>query len=128
MVNYPAWFWFSFFLFLSHSLLFPFSLSFVSFMYEGCSESNAFNFTILADDVRRSLMIVADWQSGKMMSVMKVHMKKRCALEFLHTWKISSINIFECLLNVYGNQTIEGSIATWWVLCQKVIYWINVKS
>ena len=47
--------------------------------------------------------IAAEGQSDKMVSDMEVHMKQRCATEFLHVEKIAPIDIHQSLLNIYGD-------------------------
>ena len=53
--------------------------------------------------------MAAEGQSDKMESDMGVHMKQRHGTEFLHELKITSIDINQCLLNVYGAQTLDVS-------------------
>ena len=40
---------------------------------------------------------------------MEVHVKQRCATEFLHGEKMAPSDIHICLLNVYGKQTMDNS-------------------
>jgi len=55
------------------------------------------------------LHVVAVWQkaaegqSDPMVSDMEVHMEQRCVIEFLHGDKMASLDIYWCLLNVYGD-------------------------
>jgi len=57
--------------------------------------------------------MAAEGQSDNMASGMEVHMKKRCATEFLWVEKIAHTGIHRCLLNVYEGQT--GYVM--WVVC-----------
>jgi len=54
-------------------------------------------------------------QSDKTASDMEVCMKQRCVIEFLHAEKIAPIDIHQCLLNVYGDHTVDVSTVMWWV-------------
>jgi len=42
-----------------------------------------------------------------MTSDVEVRMKQRCVIEFLHVEKMASIDIYLCLLSVYGDQTVD---------------------
>jgi len=53
--------------------------------------------------------MTAEGQSDKMVSDMEVRMKQRCVTEFLHSGKIAPNEIHRCLLNVYGDQTVDVS-------------------
>ena len=53
--------------------------------------------------------MAAEGQSDKRASNMAMRMKKRCVTEFLHAEKIAPIDIHQCLLNVYGDQTVDVS-------------------
>jgi len=55
-------------------------------------------------------------QSDKMTSDMEVRMKQRCVIEFLHVEKIAPYDIHRCLLNVYGDQTVDVSTVRRWVV------------
>jgi len=47
-------------------------------------------------------------QSDKMVS----DMKQRCVTEFLHTEKKMALtDIYQCTLNIYGDQTVDVSTA-----------------
>jgi len=59
--------------------------------------------------------MIAEGQSDKMASDMEVHMKQRCVIEFLHAEKIAPNDIYGCLLNVYGDQTLDVSTVRRWV-------------
>ena len=55
--------------------------------------------------------MAAGGQSDKMVSDMEMHRKQRCGIEFLHVKKMAPIDICQCLLNVYGDQTVDVSTA-----------------
>jgi len=55
--------------------------------------------------------MTAEGQSDKMASDMEVRMKQRCVIEFLHADKIAPNDIHWCLLNIYGDQTVDVSSA-----------------
>ena len=59
--------------------------------------------------------MTAEEQSDKMATDMKVCMKQRCVIEFLHAEKIAPNDIHRCLLNVYGDQTVDVSTVRRWV-------------
>ena len=61
--------------------------------------------------------MIAEGQSDKMVSDMEVHMKQRCAIEFLHAEKITPNDVHWHLLNVYGDRTVDVSTVGWWVVC-----------
>ena len=42
---------------------------------------------------------------------MEKHMKQRCVIELLHEEKKAPLDIPQCLLNIYGAQTVK-----WWVV------------
>ena len=44
-------------------------------------------------------------------------MKQRCVNEFLHVENITPTDIHRCLLNVYGNQTVDVNSIRQWVVC-----------
>jgi len=48
---------------------------------------------------------------------MEVPMKQKCAIEFLHVEKNSATDIHQCLLNIYGDQTVAVITVSWWVVC-----------
>ena len=60
--------------------------------------------------------MAAEEQSDKIVSDMEVHMKQRCVIEFLQMEKNSSTDIHQCLLNIYGDQTVDVSTARLWVV------------
>ena len=111
------------FLFLSWISLHLFHLI---FFYEGCSESNASYFIILADNIRsrcwwygsrgwtlspifHCIFLVCDrWlQRGRLTerSDMEEHMKQRCGTEFLHAQTMAPIHIhYACWMLVETHQ------------------------
>jgi len=107
----------------SSELLWVSDHNFYSSFYEGCSESNASCFMMLAHSIRgwcwwygsrgwtfpqTPLYFVAVWQlaaegqSNKMASDVETYMKQRCRTAFLHMEKIAYTDIHWHLLNVYG--------------------------
>jgi hypothetical protein len=56
-------------------------------------------------------------QPKKMASDMEVCMKQRGVTEFLHAEKIAYKDIYQRLLNVYGDQTVDISTVRQWVAC-----------
>jgi len=59
----------------------------------------------------------AQGQSDKMASDMKMRMKQRCAIEFLHMENIAPIDIHWCFLNICRVQKVDVSTVEWWVVC-----------
>jgi hypothetical protein len=59
--------------------------------------------------------IAAEEQYGKMVSGFEVRKKQRCHL-FLHAEKIAPIDIHQCLMNVYKDQTKDVNIVRRWVV------------
>ena len=53
--------------------------------------------------------MAAEGQSDQMISDMEVHMKQRCKIEFPHADKMAPTDIYQHLLNVYGDQTLDVS-------------------
>ncbi|MFV1073149.1 hypothetical protein, partial [Klebsiella pneumoniae] len=43
-------------------------------------------------------------------------MKQKCIIEFLHAEIIAPTDINSCLLNIYGDQTVDVSTVRWWVV------------
>jgi len=60
--------------------------------------------------------MAAEGQSDRMASDMEVCMKQRCVVKFLHTEKISPIDIHWPLLNIYEDQTVDVSTARLWAM------------
>ena len=60
--------------------------------------------------------MAAEGQFVKMSSDMGVQMKQRCVTEFLHAEKMAPIEIYQCLLSVYGDQ-VDVSAVRQQVLC-----------
>lgn len=52
-----------------------------------------------------------------MASDMKVRMKQRCVIEFLHAEKIAPSDIHKRLLKVYGEQTVDVNTVKQWIMC-----------
>jgi len=48
-------------------------------------------------------------------SDVELHMKQRCEIEFFRVEKMAHIDIHWCLLNTYGDQTVDVSIVRKWV-------------
>lgn len=49
---------------------------------------------------------------------MEVRKKQRCIIEFPHVERIVFIDIYRCLLNVYGKQTVDvTTVKRWLVHC-----------
>ena len=53
--------------------------------------------------------MAAEGHSDKVVPNMVVQMKQRCGTEFLHEEKMAPTDIHWCLLNVYGDQTMDMS-------------------
>ena len=61
--------------------------------------------------------MAAEGKSDRMVSDMEVCMKQRCVTEFLYAEKkTAAIDSHQCLLNIYGDQTVNVSTATQWVV------------
>ena len=52
-------------------------------------------------------------QSDKMVFDVKLSIKQRCVIEFLHEEKIAPIDFHQCLLNVDGDQMEDVSTVRW---------------
>ena len=61
--------------------------------------------------------MAAEGQSGRMVSDVEVWMKQRCVTEFLNAEKTAPIDTHQCLLNFYGDQTVDVSTVRHWVVC-----------
>jgi len=61
--------------------------------------------------------MAAEGQSDKVMSDMKVHMKKRCVTGFLHEEEKVPINIHWHLLNISRDQTVDVRAARQRIVC-----------
>jgi len=59
--------------------------------------------------VAAAQQMAAEGQSDQMESNVEVHITQRNVIEFLHVEKITSIDIHQCSLNVYGDQTADVS-------------------
>ena len=92
-------------------------------MYESCSKSNASYFIRLTHDIRdrrdwafpptfHYILLLRDrWQQRS--SLTRWHLTR----QFLWSKKVTPIDIHWCLLNVYGDQTVDVSTIKWLVMC-----------
>jgi len=53
--------------------------------------------------------MAAEGQSDRMVSDVEAHVKQTCVIEFFSTEKMAPSDIHQCLLNVYGDQTVDVS-------------------
>ena len=60
--------------------------------------------------------MVAEGQSDRMASDMEVSMKQKCVTEFLHAEKFAPTDTDQCLLSMYGDQTVDASTVRQWML------------
>ena len=60
--------------------------------------------------------MAAEEQSDKKVSDVEMLMKQRCVNEFLHAEKMTLTDINQCLLNAYGDQTVNANTLRWWVV------------
>ncbi len=60
--------------------------------------------------------MAAEGQSDKMASDMEVQMKQRGVVELPHVEKMAPIDIHRCLLNIYGDRTVDVSRVRRWVV------------
>lgn len=58
--------------------------------------------------------LAAEGQSETMASDMEVQLKQRCVMEFLHVEKDAAIHKCQCLLNIYGDQTVYKEKGSGW--------------
>ena len=56
-------------------------------------------------------------ESDTKVSHMEVCMKQRCINEFFQVEKIVPIDIYQCLPNACGDQTVEVSTVRQWAMC-----------
>ena len=61
--------------------------------------------------------MAAEGQSDKMASDTEVSMKQRYGTDFLHEEKTVLTDVYQHLLNVYGDQTVDVSTVKQWVVC-----------
>ena len=54
--------------------------------------------------------MAAEGQSDKMVCDMEVRVKQRCVTEFLHAETMALNDIHQCLLNIYGDQTVDEAV------------------
>ena len=107
---------------------------------EGCSESNASYFIMLAHvrggcwwcgsrdwtfppniplDAAAVWQMAAEGQSDKLASDMEVYINEGCLIESLHTGKMAPTDIHQCLLNISGDQIVDVSTVRWLLVCFK---------
>ena len=60
--------------------------------------------------------MAAEGLSDQMLFDMEVHMKQKCVTKFLYAEKMAPIDIHRCLLNIYGDQTVDVSAMKRWVV------------
>jgi len=58
--------------------------------------------------------MAAEGPSDRMASDMEERMKQKGGTGFLHVEKIAPTDIHWYLLNVYGDQAVDGSTVKWW--------------
>lgn len=53
-----------------------------------------------------------------MVSDLKVYIKQMGIIEFLHVETMAPIDFYQCFffLNVFGDQTVDMSIVSWWLI------------
>ena len=54
-----------------------------------------------------------------MTSDTEARMKQRSVTEFLHEEEKVPVDVHRCLLNVYGDQTMDVSTVRWWLMIQQ---------
>ena len=60
--------------------------------------------------------MAAKGQSDKVTSDAELQMKQRCVIWFHHEENMAPINIHQCLMNIYGHRTVDGSTMRWQVV------------
>ena len=60
--------------------------------------------------------MAAERQSDRMVSDMEMHVKQTCGIELPCAEKITPIDIHWCLLNIYGDQTVDVNTVKQWVV------------
>ena len=60
--------------------------------------------------------MAAEGQPDTTVLDMEVHMKQKCVTKFLYAEKMAPIDIHRCLLNIYGDQTVDVSAVRQWVV------------
>ena len=119
--------------------------------YEGCSESNASYFMMLAQNVRGGWcwygsrgwtflpmlhyvvsvqQMAAEEQSYKTTSNMEECMKQRCVTEFIHVEKMSYTGIHHWFLNACRDLIADVSSVRWWVIWKThwVAMWVLMSA
>ena len=61
--------------------------------------------------------MAAEGQPDRMASEVKVHMKQKTGIEFLHVKKMAPVDTDPLSLNIYGDQTVDISTVKQWVMC-----------
>jgi len=61
--------------------------------------------------------MAAEEQSDRKVSHLETCIKQRCATEFLCAENIPPTDIYQHLLNIYGDQTVDVSTVRQWVEC-----------
>lgn len=104
---------------------------------KGCSKTNSSYFIMLAHGIRGRwwhgsrgwtfllishyiLLLCDEWQQRGSLTIWCLTRKsiwRKSVAEFLHEEKITSIGIHQCLLNIYGVQSVKLSIVRQWVVC-----------
>ena len=76
--------------------------------------------------VLTSILLTSNTQQALMKVIhMEVHVRQRGGIEFLHAEEMAPTDIYWCLLNIYGDQTVGVStLKCWW--CISVLATITV--
>ena len=53
--------------------------------------------------------MAAEEQPDRKVSALEAGIKQRCVTEFLYAENIAPTDMYQCLLNVYGDQTVDVS-------------------
>ena len=107
--------------------------------HHGCSKSNTFYFTMLVHNIRgrcwsygsrgwtfppisRYILLPCDrWQQSGTLTKWCLTWKCRWSKGVppnCSVWKkLHPLTFYGCLLNIYGDQTLDVSIGRWWVVC-----------
>lgn len=72
--------------------------------------------------------MAAEGESDKMPSDTEVHVKRKCGNGFLHTEKMSAIDIHRHLPNVYKDQTVGVNTVMQWVIAHLNSWYCSVKD
>jgi len=60
--------------------------------------------------------MAAEGQSDRIAFDMEVDLKKRCVVKFLHVEEMAPTDTYQCLLNIFGEQTVDVSTVRRWVV------------